>query len=173
MHTECRCRCCCCCLLLFVIVYRMAKLFVGSLNLVPVFSFSSLKHGLLLMYFLAVLSHLRPRFAYITTHYILGNDGHALSQGGRHPTAAKPPLYYTRYLVQSTLERVCRLYPMYMLYYRLHTSSTAVPVYVFTYFNSRTQGGINIDRWPLFVFLLCNSYGIICTTNAEAIKLWS
>ena len=43
---------------------------------------------LILVYPLAVLSHLRPRFA-----YILGNYGHARSQGGRQPAAAKPPLY--------------------------------------------------------------------------------
>ena len=64
MHTECCCRCCCCCccsgccyvycllllrqhqcrclLPLFVIVCRMAKFVAGSLNLIPVFSFSSL-----------------------------------------------------------------------------------------------------------------------------------
>ena len=36
----------------------------------------------------AVMSHLRPRYA-----YILGNFGHARSQGGRQTAAAKPPLY--------------------------------------------------------------------------------
>ena len=34
----------------------------------------------------AVLSHLRPRFAYVLGHY-----GHAWGQGGRQPAAAKPP----------------------------------------------------------------------------------
>ena len=34
---------CCCFLLLFVIVCRMAKFVAGSLNLIPVFSFSSFK----------------------------------------------------------------------------------------------------------------------------------
>ena len=42
----------------------------------------------ILMYPLAVLSHLRSPFA-----YILGNCGHARSQGGREPAAAKIPLY--------------------------------------------------------------------------------
>ena len=42
------------------------------------------------------VSHLRSRFA-----YILGNCGHARSQGGRQPAAAKPPSY-------STHEYVCR-----------------------------------------------------------------
>ena len=33
-----------CCLLLFVIVYRMAKIVAGSMNLIAVFSSSSFKH---------------------------------------------------------------------------------------------------------------------------------
>ena len=41
------------------------------------------------MQYLAVLSHLRPRLAYILGHY-----GHARSQGGRQPAAAKPGLLY-------------------------------------------------------------------------------
>ena len=49
---------------------------------------SSLKHDPFFMYPLAVLSHLRPRFAYILGHY-----GVARSQGGHQPAAAKPPLY--------------------------------------------------------------------------------
>ena len=40
------------------------------------------------MYPLAVLSLLRPRFAYILGHY-----GHARSQGGHQPAAAKSPMY--------------------------------------------------------------------------------
>ena len=113
MYTECccRCRCCCCCwcccsvcvpilllqlqqqcccfLLRFVIVCRMAKIVAGPLNLLPMLSFSSFKRDLFLMYEypLAVLSHLRPRFA-----YMLGNYGHARSQGGRHPAPANTPL---------------------------------------------------------------------------------
>ena len=62
----------------------MAFFVAGALNLTPVFPFSSFKRDLFLMYSLAVLSHLRRRFA-----YILGNYGHALSQGGRQSTAAK------------------------------------------------------------------------------------
>ena len=56
-HTCCCCCCCCCCclLLLFVIVCRMTKFAAGSLNLIPVFSFSSFKHDVFLMYRLAVL----------------------------------------------------------------------------------------------------------------------
>ena len=78
---------CCCFLLLFVIVCRMEKKccwFIESDSSV----FCSLEHDVFLVYSLAVLSHLRPRFV-----YILGNCGHARSQGGRHPAAAKPPLY--------------------------------------------------------------------------------
>ena len=65
--------------LLFVIVRRM--------DLIPVFHLSSFKHYLFSMYPLAVLSHLRPGFA-----YILGNCGHARSQGGRQPRHGKDPL---------------------------------------------------------------------------------
>ena len=46
---------CCCLLLLFVIMCRMAKFVAGPLNLMPVYSFSSFKRDLLLMYPLAVL----------------------------------------------------------------------------------------------------------------------
>ena len=46
---------CCCFLLLFVIVCWIAKFGAGSLNLIPVFSFSSFKRDLFLMYTLAVL----------------------------------------------------------------------------------------------------------------------
>ena len=46
---------CCCFLLLFVIMCRMAKFVAGPLNLMPVYSFSSFKRDLLLMYPLAVL----------------------------------------------------------------------------------------------------------------------
>ena len=37
----------------------------------------------------STVSHVRSRFA-----YILGNCGHARSQGGRQAAAAKPPLFY-------------------------------------------------------------------------------
>ena len=53
-----------------------------------VFVCSSLKDDPFLMYPLAVLSHLHPRFA-----YILGHDGHARSQGGHQPAAAQSPSY--------------------------------------------------------------------------------
>ena len=67
----------------------MTKVDAAQLNLIPVFSFSSFKRDLFLMVpFLAVLSHLRPRFAYITGKY-----GHARSQDERQPAAAKPLLY--------------------------------------------------------------------------------
>ena len=45
------------------IVCRYDKFVAGSLNLIRVSSFSSFKHDLVLMYHLAVLSHLRPRVA--------------------------------------------------------------------------------------------------------------
>ena len=41
-----------------------AKIVAGSLNLIPVFSFSSFQRDLFLLYPLAMLSRLRPRFAY-------------------------------------------------------------------------------------------------------------
>ena len=53
---------CFCFVLSFVIVCWMAKFVAGSMNLIAVFSSSSLKHDLLSMYPLAVLSHSRPRF---------------------------------------------------------------------------------------------------------------
>ena len=67
----------------------MANFVSGSLNLIAVFSFSSFKPDLLLMVLRGstAVSHLRPRLA-----YTLGNYGHAQSQGGRQPAAAKPPL---------------------------------------------------------------------------------
>ena len=61
--------------LLFVIMCGMAKTVAGSLNLIPVFSFSSFKHGLFLMCLLSVLSHLRPRFAYDTSSVVTGMRG--------------------------------------------------------------------------------------------------
>ena len=77
----CCCCCCCCCLLLllFVILCGMEKNVAGSLNLIPVFSSSSSEHDLFLMYDifipLAVLSHLRPRFACTTSSVITGMRG--------------------------------------------------------------------------------------------------
>ena len=54
----------------------------------PSVSLSSFKRDFFLMYPLADLSHLRPRYA-----YILGNYGYARSQGGRQPVVAKPRLH--------------------------------------------------------------------------------
>ena len=43
----------------------------GLLHLIPVFYFSSFKHDLSLMYRLAVLSHVQPRFTYNLTIHII------------------------------------------------------------------------------------------------------
>ena len=54
------------------------KYVFGSVNVIPVFPFSSFKHDLNLMYPFAVLlyrSHLRPRFAYTTSSVITGMRG--------------------------------------------------------------------------------------------------
>ena len=51
-------------LLRFVIVCRITEFIFGSLNLVPMFSFSSSNRDTFLMPPLAVLSPLRPRFGY-------------------------------------------------------------------------------------------------------------
>ena len=57
---------CCCFPLLFVIVCLMANFVAGSLNLTPVFYFSSFKRDLFFMVSLgSTVSHLRPRFAYL------------------------------------------------------------------------------------------------------------
>ena len=42
-----------------------------------------------LMHYLAILSHLRPRFAYTLGHYV-----HVRSHGGRQNAAVKPPCIY-------------------------------------------------------------------------------
>ena len=78
-------------LLLFVIVCRMANFVADSLSLIAVFSSASFTRDFFLIVPLgSTLSHLRPPLA-----YILGNYGHARSQGGCQPTAAKPPLHDT------------------------------------------------------------------------------
>ena len=130
MHTECclrrrRRRCCsvccytavvvvaaavlCCCFLLpFVMVCRMSKFGAGSLNLIPVFSFSSFKsdiHIFDLPLGSTAVSHLRSRFA-----YILGNCGHARSQGGRQPAVAKPPLYTVHIRIYLVMCNGCNKY---------------------------------------------------------------
>ena len=92
MHTACCCcRCCCCCCVLYLVSDGNTVFVAGSLNLISAFPFSSFKHDLCLMYPLAVLSHLWPRFAYILGY--LRYSGHARSPGGRQPAAAKPPSY--------------------------------------------------------------------------------
>ena len=107
IHTEYCCRCCCC----FVpgmLLYCSAatasccrsscagwrKLFCWFIESDP-FCFSSFKRFYVPLGSTTVVSHLRSRFA-----YILGDCGHARSQGGRQPAAAKPRWYiiYTRFL---------------------------------------------------------------------------
>ena len=71
------------------------------------FSSSSSKHDIFLMYPLAVPRtvsiYLRIILQYIS--HILENYGHARSQGGRHPVAAKPPLctWYVFFLAEAIL----------------------------------------------------------------------
>ena len=116
MHIECCCRCCCSVICYTDVVAAAAKpllpaagrrrvpdgiCFAGPFNLILVFSFSSFKHDTFLMYPLAVLSHVRPRCAYILGHY-----GHAQSQGRHHPAAAKPPLYNIHILISTASWRL-------------------------------------------------------------------
>ena len=51
-------------------------------------------HLRILLYPLAALLHFYAFTASICQYYILGNYGHARSQGGRQPATAKPPLYF-------------------------------------------------------------------------------
>ena len=97
-----RCCCCssCCLLVLFVIVCRMA-IVAGSLNLIPVFYFSSFKHDLGLMY--VPLGSTVAFTASICLYYILGNFGHARSQGGVSPPRRSPPCIYIDILPIMTL----------------------------------------------------------------------
>ena len=92
-HSCCSVRCCagvvaavsCNCWLLLIIMCLMAKFVPGSLNLIPVVSFSSttiLRTNRLAVH-MCGLEFLR---------YILRKYGHARRQGGRQPAAAKPPL---------------------------------------------------------------------------------
>ena len=77
---------------------RMAKNVDGSLDLIPSSFFILVKHGLFLMY--VPLGSTVAFTASICLCYILGNYGHARSQGGRQPAAAKPPCApYNMYLV--------------------------------------------------------------------------
>ena len=74
--------------LLFVIVRRMAKFVAGSLDLIPVFSFSSFKRDLFIVCTPWQYYRICGLDLPTSCHY-----GHARSQGGRQLAAAKPPLY--------------------------------------------------------------------------------
>ena len=63
----------------------------GSLNLIPVYCFSSLKHDLRFMY--KPLGNAVAFMAFFLLQYIFGTYGHARSQDGRHAAAAMPPVY--------------------------------------------------------------------------------
>ena len=85
---------CCCFLLLLVLVCRMAKVVAGSCNLIPVFSFSSFKRNINFdctpwQYSVAFTASICLVRTYLE---VLGNYGHARSQGGRQPAGANPPL---------------------------------------------------------------------------------
>ena len=83
---------CCCFLLLFVVVCRMANFFAGSLNLIPAFFILLIQTRFFFMYPLAVLLSVAFTTSICPYRYIVGNYGHAQSQGGRQPVAAKPRL---------------------------------------------------------------------------------
>ena len=68
----------CCCTAVVAAAVLLLPADVRHRNLNPVFSFYSFKRDNFLVHPLEVLSHLRPRLG-----YILGNYGHARSQGGR------------------------------------------------------------------------------------------
>ena len=67
----------------------MAKTVVGSLNLIP--SSASFVQTRLIFY--VSLGNTTAVVTFAASIYILHNYWHARSQGGRHPAAAKPPLY--------------------------------------------------------------------------------
>ena len=95
MLQYCCCRCSYCyLLLLLVIVCRLTKFVAGSLNLIPVFYFSSFKHGLFFMHPLALLSHFRPRFAYNTSSVLSGMRG---AKAGVSPRRRSSPCYAIRF----------------------------------------------------------------------------
>ena len=85
-------QCCCFLLLLLLLAANRHRVPDGKICCWFIESEPSLfflfKDDFFLMHPLAVLLHLRPRFA-----CILGNYRHARSQGGRQPAAARPPLY--------------------------------------------------------------------------------
>ena len=90
--------------LIYTLLYQMAKIVAGSVNPVP--SCSSFKRDSFFIYTrwpLAVLSHLRTRFADIPGHCV-----HAQSQGRRQSATAKPRLhsvcYYFYFYFASILQ---------------------------------------------------------------------
>ena len=101
--------CCCCSAVLLLdaaVCHRVpddAICSYGLVHLIPVFSFSSFKHDLFLMYPLAVLSHVQPRFKHVIISYMLGNHEHARSQGGRQ--------YMYRYVHTCLSNREVRFRP--------------------------------------------------------------
>ena len=90
---------CWCFLLLFVIVYRMAEnscWFIKILYMITVLPFSSFKHGLCLVHPLAVLSHLRPSFAYCNAPSVVtGMRGAKASVSPPWRSPPSIPVYYT------------------------------------------------------------------------------
>ena len=66
----------------------MAKNFFWFIESDPSVSFLFIQRDIFYVPLGSTVSYLRPRFV-----YILGNHGHARSQGGRQLAAAKPPLY--------------------------------------------------------------------------------
>ena len=97
IHKECCCRCCSCSvpvfllqqLPLFVILYRMAKNVAGSLNLIASSVFFLFIQTRIIFNYVPLGSTV-AFMASIWLCYILGNDGHARSQGWRQPATAKP-----------------------------------------------------------------------------------
>ena len=81
-------------LLLFVTACRMATIVAGSSNLIHLlFSFSSFSNTMYFkcIYPSAVLSHLRPRFAYTASSVITGMRG---AKEGVSPLRRSPPCRY-------------------------------------------------------------------------------
>ena len=89
---------------LILVHYRHARrsFVAGSSNTIQLFYLSSLKTRFTPNVPLTVLSYLRPRFAYILLHC-----GHAQSQGGRQPAAAKYHLYQQHGILSTTVIKYC------------------------------------------------------------------
>ena len=121
---ACSCWSCCCMLLLFVIACRMAKLFwcstCGSL----------FEQNLLLMHvpFGSTVAFAAPIYLYIYVSYILGNYGHAWSQGGCQPAAVKPlwNMYMHRCNVYTGPQSTCTSYDSQLLRANSKISSMAL-----------------------------------------------